>query len=164
MEKKLVEKLPERATRTEADALYGPPARGDRQQLTFDREMAELGDKMIVEVTALFDDQGIDLDYSEESLDELEVLIGELWHGEPIEEEALEAIVANWGAYLGLTILQNIGGEWTFRKDLEHASIHFPRTGMEIFPMHKVRRRLVLGPQESLVDFYEDLIEDLSRA
>ncbi|HEY9721918.1 MAG TPA: hypothetical protein V6D47_07875 [Oscillatoriaceae cyanobacterium] len=164
MEKKQVEKLPEFASRHEADALYGPAARDERHQLTFEREMAELGDKMIVEVMALFDDQGIDLDYSEESLVELEALIDELWHGEPIEEEALEAIVANWGAYLGLTIQQNIGGEWTFRKDLEHASIFFPRTGMEAFPMHKVRRRLVLGPQESLVNYYEGLIEELSRA
>jgi hypothetical protein len=40
--------------------------------------------------------------------------------------------------------------------------VHFPRTGLEVFPLHKVRRRLVLGPQESLFGFYEGLVEELT--
>lgn len=164
MEKPKATPLHERLTTPEADAIYGPAVTDPVKLLAFDREMAELGDKMIAEVMALFDDTGIDLDYSEESLDELDALIGELWH-EPIEEdETLDAIVSNWGAYIGLVIRQHLGGEWVFRQDLEHTAIRFPRTGLEVFPLHMVRRRFLEGAQRTLLATYEGLVEELTEA
>lgn len=164
MEKNKVSQLPERLTIAEADARYGLAVAEPVRLMAFDREMAELAEKMIGEVMAVFDDTGIDLDYTEESLGELDDLIQAIWKDEPIEEdEALDAIVSNWGAYFAQVIRQHVGGEWIFRQDLEHASIRFARAGFEIFPLHKLRRRLVLGEGESLTTYYERLLEDLSR-
>ena len=163
MEKKAkVAQLPEFLYRNEADVLYGDPVIGTPQNVSFEREIADLTDEMITSVMALFDDAGIDMDFSEESIDELDRLAAQLWPEPIAEEETLDAVVANWGAYLGQAIIENLGGEWTFRRDLDHASVHFPRTGMEAFPFHKVRKRLVLGAQESMLDFYEAIVEELT--
>lgn len=162
-DKNRVNGTPELLYRTEADALYGPAATAQAQQLAFEREMAELTDKMILEVMALFDDLEMELDFSEESLDELDLLIDQQWP-EPIEDaEVLDAIVANWGAYLGQMILENLGGKWTFRKDLDHASVHFPRMDLEAFPLHVVRKRFQLGKGESLSGFYQALVDRLTN-
>lgn len=162
VKKTKVADLPEFLYRNEADVLYGDAVLNTPQNVTFEREIAELSDEMVTGVTALFDDAGVLLDYSEDSVEELDRLAAQLWP-EPIEEEeTLDAIVANWGAYLGQAIIENMGGEWTFRQDLDHASVHFPRTGMEAFPFHKVRKRLVLGTRESMMDFYEAIVEELT--
>lgn len=158
-----VAQLPEFLYRNEADVLYGDAVVNTPQNVTFEREIAELADEMVTGVMAVFDDAGVLLDYSDESVAELDRLAAQLWPEAIEEEEVLDAIVANWGAYLGQAIIDNLGGEWTFRQDLEHASVHFPRTGMEAFPFHKVRKRLVLGPQESMADFYEALVEELTE-
>lgn len=161
-DKDRVKGLPELLYRTEATALYGQPASAQAQTLAFEREMAELCDKMILEVMALFDDLEMELDFSEESLDELDLLVDQQWP-EPIEDaEVLDAIVANWGAYLGQLIIENLGGKWTFRQDLEHASVHFPRVDLEAFPLHVVRRRFQLGKGESLSGFYQALVDRLT--
>jgi hypothetical protein len=164
MEKSKVEQLPEVLYRNEAEFLYGPTVTLLPEKLAFDREMAELAEKMVLEVSTLFEDQDIELDYSEESLEDLDKLVANLWPAPISEEEALEAIVSNWGAYLGRVILEHVGGEWTFRQDLEHASIFFPRTGMEVYPLHKVRKRFMLGAQESFSEFYEAIVRELDEA
>ena len=161
-EKNRVNRHPEFLFRAEADALYGVAASGQAQVLAFEREMAELSDKMILEVSALFDDHEIELDFSEESLEELDKLISQVW-SEPVEDaETLDAIVANWGAYLGEMIRENVGGSWTFRQDLDHASLHFSRDGLEAFPLHVVRKRFQLGQGETLAGFYAALLARLT--
>ena len=163
-EKNRVNRIPEFLFRTEADVAYGKAADGQAQILAFEREMAELSDKMILEVSALFDDHEIELDFSEESLDELDLLVDQQWP-EPIEDaEVLDAVVANWGAYLGQMIIENLGGTWTFRKDLDHASVHFSRLDLEAFPLHVVRKRFQLGKGESLSGFYQALVDRLTNA
>ncbi len=161
-DKNRVEQLPDLLMRTEATALYGQPAIAAAQTLAFEREMAELTDKMILEVMALFEDLEIELDFSEESLDELDLLIDQQWPAPLEEDEVLDAIVANWGAYLGQMIIENLGGSWTFRQDLDHASVHFSRMDLEAFPLHLVRRRFQLGRGESLSGFYQALVDRLT--
>jgi hypothetical protein len=163
MEKHKTAQLPEFLFRNEADVLYGDAVTGTPKNLTFERELAELSDEMVTGVMAVFDDAGVLLDYSEDSVEELDRLAAQLWPEPLEEEETLDALVSNWGAYLGQAIIENLGGEWTFRQDLEHASVHFPRTGMEAFPFHKVRKRLVLGAEESMYDFYEAIVEELTQ-
>ncbi|MEB3224078.1 MAG: DUF6278 family protein [Candidatus Sericytochromatia bacterium] len=162
LDKNRINRTPDFLFQAEADALYGAAVEDRPRILAFEREMAELADKMMLEVTALFEEHELELDLSEESLEALDRLVDQLWP-EPIEdEEALDAIVANWGAYLGQAVLEQLGGHWTFRQDLEHASLHFTRLGLEAFPLHVVRKRLVLGPHESLSGFYEALVERLT--
>jgi hypothetical protein len=161
IDKNRINGTPEFLYRAEADALYGPAVEDSVRRLVLEREFAELSDKMVLELTTLFDDHPLDLDLSEDSLSDLDGLVETLWP-EPIEDpEALDAIVANWGAYLGETILHNLGGQWTFRQDLDHVSVHFPRTGLEAFPLHLIRKRLTLGASESIAGFYEALVGKL---
>jgi hypothetical protein len=156
-------KLPLMLVAAEADTLYGRPAQNSAKQLVFEREMAELADKMVFELLLAFDDQEIELDFSPESLEEIDRL-ADLTYPEPIEEdEALEALVSNWGAYLGITIIEQLGGAWVFRRELEHTAIHFPRLTLESYPMHVVRRRLMLGKGETLAGFYDELVNALTR-
>jgi hypothetical protein len=160
-DKNRINGTPEFLFRAEADALYGPAVEDSSRRLVLEREFAELSDKMILELNTLFDDHPMELDLSEDSLAELDGLVETLWP-EPIEDsDALDAIVANWGAYLGETILHNLGGHWAFRQDLDHVSIHFPRTGLEAFPLHLIRKRLLLGASESIAGFYEALVDQL---
>lgn len=152
--------LPDFLPAEEADARYGPALTGERQTISFDREMHELRDKMVLEIETLFD---VHLDDSPESLETLEEVLHQAWP-EPVEDpETLEAIVANWGAYLARVILESLGGAWAFRQDLEHASLRFSRTGLETFPLHRVRQRFLLGPAYSLQAYYEQLVEELTR-
>lgn len=147
--------------RNQADTEYGNAVTGELQTLGFESEMADLADKMILELMTLFDDHEIELDFSQESLEELDLLADRVWP-DPIEEdEVLDAIVANWGAYLARVITENLGGTFTFRKDIEHVSVFFPRTDLEAFPMHIVRKRFHLGAGESLGDFYQTLVDRL---
>ena len=158
-----IARLPEMLFRNEADVLFGAPVTSQAENLAFEREMAELTDKMVLEVGAMFDEDPIDLDFSQESLEELDKLVTQVWGETPPEDiDALDAIVANWGAYLGQLIIENMGGQWQFRKDLDHASVFFPRTQMEVFPLHKVRKRFRLGAEESLETFYEAIIDELT--
>ncbi|MDB5096881.1 MAG: hypothetical protein JWM80_1302 [Cyanobacteria bacterium RYN_339] len=158
-----IARLPEILFEGEADALYGPVAKGDVENLSFDREMAELVDKMIMEVSAMFDEEVVDLDFSQESLEDLDRLVTQVWGRTPPEEQdVLDAISTNWGAYLGAALIHNVGGHWQFRTDLDHACVFFPRTGMAVFPMHKLRKRFRLGENESIHDFYEAIIEELT--
>lgn len=155
---------PEFLYKGEADAAYGPAVVAPAQLLVFEREMAEVSEKMILEVMALFDDHEIELDHSEESFEELDKLMDQNWPNPIEDEEVLEAIVANWGAYLGVSIVENIGGTWTFRKDLEHASIYFPRLDLEAFPLHVIKQRFQLGGrgQQTLATFYGALVAKLT--
>jgi hypothetical protein len=159
-----IARTPEILYQNEADALYGPPVTREAETIAFEREMSELGDKMVLEIGALFDEDNIELDFTDESLEELDKLVSQVWYeGPPDDPDVLDAIVANWGAYLGQTILTNLGGNWHFRKDLDHASIIFPRTTMEVFPMHKLRKRFRLGMDHSIFDFYEAIVEELTN-
>lgn len=161
----VIARLPEVLYSNEADALYGQALGGLAENLAFEREMAELTDKMVLEVGAMFDEDNIELDFSEDSLDQLDRLVSQVWGDDkPEDVEVLDAIVANWGAYLGQAIMHNLGGRWQFRKELDHASVLFPRTGMEVFPMHKVRKRFRLGESESIATFYEAIVEELTAS
>ena len=161
-----IQKLPDPSFlyKVEADVAFGPSVGDAKQLISFEREMNELSDKMILEVTALFDDHEIELDHSEDSLDELDQLLDQNWPEAVEDEEVLEAIVANWGAYLGAMILENVGGKWSFRQDLEHASIYFERLNLEAFPMHVIRKRFQFGGrgQRTMATFYGELVAKLT--
>ncbi|GEM_PF-6616874 len=157
-----MEQCPVELSSTDADRLYGSHGLDVLrcQQLT--RELEELSEKMIQEVMITFEEEGVELDFSLESLEELDALITQHWP-EPIEDEdALSAIVANWGAYLTLLILQNVGGQLRFRRELEHVSIHFERLDWEVLPLHRVRLRFSGHTDHTLTDYYIGIVEHLT--
>jgi hypothetical protein len=146
----------------EASALYGPFVTDSMERLKLVEEMEHL-----VEGTVNRMDEGMSaaLDYTDESLAALDAIIGDGFAAGEDEEqplvEVIDDLVMDLGAYLGLMIVDSIGGEWRFRSEIWHASIFFPSIGAECFPFHRVARRLVLGRGDSLTGFYDALIDVL---
>jgi hypothetical protein len=94
---------------------------------------------------------GVELDYSAESIQKLEIMIRDGWpDGPPI---MLDQTVTAFGSYFGETIRAIHGGEW--RYDDTHG-LHFQvgTSDMKIFPFKKVRKRFVNGSEDSLTYFY----------
>jgi hypothetical protein len=146
----------------EATALYGPFVIDAQERLHLVEEMEHL-----VESTVNRMDEGMSaaLDYTDESLDALDEIIGEGFAAGEDEEqplvEVIDDLVMDIGAYLGLMIVESLGGEWRFRSEIWHASIFFPSIGAECFPFHRVARRLVLGRGDSLAGFHAALLDVL---
>ena len=91
------------------------------------------------------------LDYTDESLERLDTLIG----GGGDLDEVPTALILAIGAYLGETVIQEIGGEWNwhgpFPGPLPTVDIAAgtPDTG-DVFVIHKAAKRLENGMEDSL--------------
>jgi hypothetical protein len=146
----------------ESTTLYGTFVTDAMERLHLIEEMERL-----VEGTVNRMDEGISgaLDYTDESLDALDEIIGEGFAAADDAEqpllEVVDDLVMDLGAYLGLMIVDSLGGEWRFRADIWHASIFFPSAGVECFPFHRVARRLVMGKDDSLASFHTALLDIL---
>lgn len=158
-----IAQLPILVASREAERLYGPPALGLGPNLALERELIELSEKAIMELMALFGDEQLQLDLSQESLEDLDRLASTAFEPPPDEQDVLDAMTANWGAYVGRVLHEQLGGQWRFRGDLDHASLHFPRLDVEAFPFHVARRRIRLGMGDSLGGFYEATVGALTE-
>jgi hypothetical protein len=107
------------------------------------------------------------LDYSEQSLDDVERLLGEL-HDEmhsgsssssQREEQRLDEISRVWGGYFGEVVRRRFGGEWTIEKypagDFLIVTLNV--NGAKLFPAMKVHKRLTDGADEDLLSFYRNV-------
>lgn len=142
--------------------LYGPFVTDAIERLKLVEEMERLVEGA---VNRMEEGLSATLDYTDESLESLDRIIGQGFReadesDRPVAE-VIDDLVMDLGAYLGLTLVDNLGGEWRFRSDLWHAGIFFPSAGVECFPFHRVARRLVVGPADSLADFYMGLLDVL---
>lgn len=146
----------------ETTGLFGTFVTDAMERLKLIEEMEHL-----VEGTVNRMEEGMSaaLDYTDDSLEALDEIIGEGFAaGEDEEQPAIEVIddlVMDIGAYLGLMIVESLGGEWRFRSEIWHASIFFPSIGAECFPFHRVARRMLFGRSESLTAFYAALLDVL---
>lgn len=143
----------------ESKKLYGDYIRDKKDIMIFEMKVDDISETVINRV-----DESIvaDFDYSDESLESLENIIDDAFkYEENLDFNLVEDMVMDLGSYLGLTIINNMGGEWRFRSDLLHASIYFKSINAECFPYHRVARRLLYGKIESLTDFYVSLLQVL---
>lgn len=146
-----------------SEELYGDYIKEQREKANLEIKIESLSDTIIRKI-----DEGLvaDFDYSDESLESMENIIDDAFKDaekEP-DSELIETLVLDLGAYLGLTIINNLGGEWRFRSDFIHSSVYFRSIEAECFPFHRVARRLLHGKSESLIDFYMSLLELLGVA
>src|SRR5215471_9173438 len=106
----------------------------------------------------------VNLDYSEQSLEEVEGLLGQL-HDElengphatgssnaQSTQEGLDEMSRMWGGYLGEVVRRRFGGEWTIEKypagDFLIVTLNV--NGAKLFPAMKVHKRLTEGDSENL--------------
>ena len=101
----------------------------------------------------------LDLDYSAESLEGLESLMQRIFllHlSQPVPEDILEGVANLYGAYLGEVLLrsglQDLDFAWM---ENEEGETGIGRENMWMGPSNKVYKRMTLGPEHSLVDFFE---------
>ncbi|MBC7473361.1 MAG: hypothetical protein H7263_03645 [Candidatus Sericytochromatia bacterium] len=122
-------------------------------------DIEEIAEQVVKKV-----DEGLvaDFDYTDESLEAIEKMVddafGSIEDANSDLSEIVEDMVFDLGAYLGITLINSLGGAWRFRADFIHSSIHFPSIDSECFPFHRVARRLLHGKSESLIDFYDALV------
>jgi hypothetical protein len=108
---------------------------------------------------------GFDLDYSEESLKSLETILASVSTTvNLLENDQVEEQVKLWGGYLGEVVRRYWNGGW----DL----IQYPGgnaavptllvSGSQLYPLMKIYRRLTMGDQENIWEFYRRIRNHLS--
>jgi len=99
------------------------------------------------------------LDYSENSLMELEAILAQLAldlpNGAPTEE--LTEMCKMWGSYFGEVVRRRFGGDWSIDTypGKQFATLTLTISGNKIFPSMKVHRRLTAGDADNLWTFYK---------
>jgi len=110
---------------------------------------------MAVELGEVF---GFQLDYSRESVFELEKLAGIIYEGNqkrPMSEETLNMSMAMIGAYLGEMLLRSglkdLGFAWA---ECAEGEIALNRDEDWFYPITKAHKRITAGPGDDLMMFY----------
>lgn len=100
------------------------------------------------------------LDYSENSLMELEAIVSQLAadlpDGGPPSDELTE-ICKMWGSYFGEVVRRRFGGDWSIETypGKQFATLTLNVAGNKLFPSMKVHRRIVGGEADNLWTFYK---------
>lgn len=100
------------------------------------------------------------LDYSENSLMDLENIVGKLAqdlppNGAPSDE--LTEMCKLWGSYFGEVVRRRFGGGWSIETypGKQFATLTLNVAGTKLFPSMKVHRRLTAGESDNLWSFYK---------
>src|SRR5438045_7465456 len=102
----------------------------------------------------------VHLDYSENSLQEVEHLLGRL-HDDMSKSDAnnIEEMAKIWGGYLGEVVRRRFGGEWSIEKypagDFLIVTLNV--NGAKLFPAMKIHKRLTNGAADDLLAFYRNV-------
>ncbi len=127
------------------------------------------------------------LDYSEDSLQDVERILSQLYEearDQQIADSASAALGGQtsapdaaapstdqmkemcklWGSYFGEVLRRRWGGEWNVETypGGNFSTLTVNIEGMKIFPSMKVYRRLTQGAQENLWEFYQTVRQRLS--
>jgi hypothetical protein len=114
------------------------------------RDMAQFADAFLRGTTA----EGHILDYDGKCADRLDELATLFLQSNP-SSDVLDSMTLAMGAYLGELIIRNGGGTWTYELSQESPGVRLPRSTLVGFPLNKVYRRLTIGPEHSLKQFYD---------
>jgi len=113
----------------------------------------------------------VDLDYTEQSLEQVERLLGQL-HDElqngnmadsaaapQLDQQRMDEMSRIWGGYLGEVVRRRFGGEWTIEKypagDFLIVTLNV--NGAKVFPAMKIHKRLTNGAADNLLAFYQNV-------
>ena len=101
------------------------------------------------------------LDYSEDSLMEVEMILAQLARQAAPSEAASDDTVGEtckmWGSYLGEVVRRRFGGEWSVETypGKQFATLTLSIAGNKLFPTMKVHRRLTQGEDDNVWSFYK---------
>lgn len=98
---------------------------------------------------------GARLDFSPESIDELEGFIAKNFDP-PGSRYVGNSLVAGVGCYLGEAIVRTVGGHWN---EQGRAEINGVGEIQAIFPLQKALKRFKNGPVDSLSHYYSTILK-----
>ncbi len=109
------------------------------------------------------------LDYSENSLMEVETILAQLSRELPIAQPATEdltEICKMWGSYFGEVVRRRFGGEWSIETypGKQFATLTLNVGGGKLFPSMKIHRRLTEGEADNVWSFYKMIKTRLESA
>lgn len=104
------------------------------------------------------------LDFSENSLLELEELLGRLSSSTTSVE--MDESCKMWGSYLGEVVRRRFGGEWSIETypGKGFATLTLSVRGAKLFPSMKIHRRLTHGSDDNVWSFYKMIKTRLEAA
>ena len=99
------------------------------------------------------------LDYSENSLMEVEAILARLAREMPASKPSTDdvnEICKTWGCYLGEVVRHRFGGDWSIETypGKQFATLTLTVNGNKLFPSMKIHRRLTEGEGENICTFY----------
>jgi len=101
-------------------------------------------------------EEGQPVDFSPESAARIDLLAGLFMathRGHP-PAPLLHSMTMSMGAFLGELIVRNGGGSWVY-DDVQNTAAVQLSSSLRCFPLNTVSKRLTIGPQHSLEQFYE---------
>jgi hypothetical protein len=114
----------------------------------------------------------VNLDFSENSLEQVEKILGtlhdtlpkgvlgKLFRRGPSHEQIWE-MAKGWGGYIGEVIRQRWGGEWMTETAVHPGTVITLRvSGSDIFPPAKVYKRLTNGAEDNIWHYYQVLKQE----
>jgi len=105
----------------------------------------------------------IKLDYSEQSIPKIEEIAGAIYQERPknifqrfwkseLSQDEFDDLCTMLGSYLGEVYRRFHGGDWAINQEFETHGIRSGENWM--FPISKVAKRLLNGPEDNLESFY----------
>jgi hypothetical protein len=100
------------------------------------------------------------LDYTENSLMEVEVILSQLARGSTLAQTSSDDVgemCKMWGSYLGEVVRRRFGGEWSVETypGKNFATLTLSVGANKLFPTMKIHRRLTQGEEDSVWSFYK---------
>jgi ribosomal protein L40E len=121
-------------------------------------QMQQLADKAVIATREKF---GFSLDFTENSLQQLEVLLQQAHEhfkqasssGNPLSIP-IQNTVRMWGSFFGEIIRRKAGGDWV----VDQKNVFLQIGNRRLDPLGQVQLRIVNGPQYNLQEFYQGLL------
>jgi hypothetical protein len=117
-----------------------------------------------------------ELDFSEASLEQVESVLATLHNALPKgpfekspergpSQEQIWQMSKVWGGYIGEVIRRRWGGKWIEKTTAHPGTVITLRVlGTDIFPLAKVYRRLINGPEDNVHHYYQVIRREFERA
>ena len=120
-------------------------------------QMQQLADNA---VTAAKDKFGVSLDFTEKSLQQLEILLQQAHEGYKQTSSSgntpnipIENTLRVWGSYLGEVIRRYLGGDWV----VDQKDVFLQLNSQRLDPLGEVRSRIMIGTKNNLQEYYGKL-------
>ena len=99
----------------------------------------------------------VNLDYSEQSLQEVERLLARF--ETDADAAKIDELSKIWGGYLGEVVRRRFGGEWSIEKYPagDFLIVTMNVNGARLFPSMKVHKRLTEGETDNIWKFYQSV-------